>query len=77
MSAGRPPEIDGSMMCDVYELILDEFGKSSCGMVALYVARKGLSNYSGKPYSRDAIYKSMRKSVRGRKLLEANRKSND
>lgn len=72
--AGRDRELDLGLVCDVYEHLIEEFGRGSCQLVAEYLHRKGLSNYEGKPYSRQAIHQAMNKTQRGRELLQKTKK---
>ena len=67
--SGRPKELDGEMLADIYEHILSEFGRSSSQLVLDYISARGLVNYQGVPYSRQSVYRALRSTVRGRKLL--------
>lgn len=65
--------LDQVLVCDVFEAALERDGQTSVGKVAQELADKGyISSRTGHCYSRQNVWLVLKKSERGKKLIERN-----
>jgi len=62
--------LDPDQVCEIYALIQETSGKASVAKVSAFLAKRGvISPITRRPYSRQAVYLSMKLTERGRQLL--------